>query len=55
MIATEKFGALWVADGVDMFSIRPENFNPQAIVIGESVRAEKLDFIWPPGTGEYGG
>jgi ligand-binding sensor domain-containing protein/signal transduction histidine kinase len=45
MIATEKFGALWVADVSGMFSIRPENFNPQAIIIGESVRAEKLDFI----------
>ena len=45
MIATEKFGALWVADVSGMFSIRPENFNPKAIIIGESVRAEKLDFI----------
>ena len=45
MIAAEKSGALWVADVSGMFSIRPENFNPQAIVVDESVRAERLDFI----------
>ncbi|MGA3284798.1 MAG: two-component regulator propeller domain-containing protein [Verrucomicrobiota bacterium] len=45
MIAAEKSGALWIADVNGMFSIRPENFNPQAIVVGESVRAERLDFI----------
>jgi hypothetical protein len=45
MIATEKSGALWVADVSGMFSIRPENFNPRAMIIGESIRAEKMDFI----------
>ena len=45
MIALEKSGALWIADVSQMFSIRPENFNPRAIVIGEQVRAERLDFI----------
>ena len=46
MIAAEKSGALWVADVSGMFSIRPENFNPRAIIVGESIRAERLDFIW---------
>ncbi len=45
MIATEKSGALWIADVSGMFSIRPENFNPRAIVVEESVRAERLDFV----------
>ncbi len=45
MIAFEKTGALWVADVSGMFSIRPENFNPRAIVVDESIRAERLDFI----------
>ena len=45
MIAADKSGALWVADVNGMFSIRPENFNPQAIIVGESIRAERLDFI----------
>jgi ligand-binding sensor domain-containing protein len=45
MIAVEKSGELWVADVSGMFSIRPESFDPRAIVIGESVRAERLDFI----------
>ncbi len=45
MIAAEKSGALWVADVSGMFSIRPENFNPRAIVVDESFRAERLDFI----------
>ena len=46
MITAEKSGALWVADVSGMFSIRPENFNPRAIIVGESIRAERLDFIW---------
>ena len=45
MIAAEKSGALWVADVSGMFSIRPGNFNPQAIVVDESIRAERLDYI----------
>ena len=45
MIAAEKSGAFWIADVSGMFSIRPENFNPQAIVVDESVRAARLDFI----------
>jgi ligand-binding sensor domain-containing protein/signal transduction histidine kinase len=45
MIAAEKSGALWVADVGGMFSIHPENFNPRAVVVGESIRAERLDFI----------
>ena len=45
MIAAEKSGALWVADVSGMFSIRPENFNPRAIVVDESIRAERLDYI----------
>ncbi|HXR03622.1 MAG TPA: two-component regulator propeller domain-containing protein [Verrucomicrobiae bacterium] len=49
MIAAEKSGALWVADASGMFSIRPENFNPQAIVVDEPIQlkwpAERLDFI----------
>ena len=45
MIAAEKSGALWVADVSGMVSIRPENFNPQAIVVDESIPAERLDFI----------
>jgi ligand-binding sensor domain-containing protein/signal transduction histidine kinase len=45
MIAAEKSGALWIADVSGMFAIRPENFNPQAIIVDESVRAERLDFI----------
>ena len=45
MIAAEKTGALWVADVSGMFSIRPENFNPRAIVVDESIRAERLDSI----------
>jgi len=45
MIAAEKPGELWVADVSGMFSIRPENFNPQTIIVGESVRAERLDYI----------
>jgi len=45
MIAAEKSGALWIADVGGMFSLRPENFNPQAIVVDQSVPAERLDFI----------
>ena len=45
LVAAEKSDALWVADVSGMFSIQPENFNPQAIIVGESVRAERLDFI----------
>jgi ligand-binding sensor domain-containing protein/signal transduction histidine kinase len=45
MIAAEKSGTLWVADVSGMVSIRPENFNPRAIIVGESVRAGRLDFI----------
>jgi len=45
MIATEKSGALWIADIGSMSSIRPENFNPRAIVVDESIRASRLDFI----------
>ena len=45
MVAAEKSGALWVADVSGMFSIRPENFSARAIVVDESVRAERLDFI----------
>ncbi len=45
MIAAEKSGGLWIADIGGMFSIRPENFNPQAIVVNESIPAERLDFI----------
>ena len=45
MIAAEKSGALWVADVSGMFSINPEHFNPRAIVVDESIRAERLDFI----------
>ncbi|MGD0252843.1 MAG: two-component regulator propeller domain-containing protein [Verrucomicrobiota bacterium] len=45
IIAAEQSGALWVADVSGMFSIRPENFNPRAIIVDESVRAERLDFI----------
>ena len=45
MIAVEKSGALWVADVSGMFSLRPESFNPRAIVVGESIFSERLDFI----------
>jgi ligand-binding sensor domain-containing protein/signal transduction histidine kinase len=45
MIAVEKSGVLWIADVSGMFSIHPENFNSRAIVIGESIRSERLDFI----------
>ncbi len=45
MIAAETSGALWIADVSGMFSIRPENFNPRAIVVGESIQAERLDYI----------
>ncbi len=45
MIAAEKSGALWVADVSGMFSIRTENFDPRAIIVDESIRAERLDYI----------
>ncbi|MGA2854490.1 MAG: two-component regulator propeller domain-containing protein, partial [Verrucomicrobiota bacterium] len=45
MITIDKSGALWIADLRGMYSIRPENFNPKAIVIGESVSAENLIYI----------
>ena len=45
MIAAEKSGALWIADISGMYSIRPENFDPRAVVLVESVSAERLDFI----------
>jgi len=45
LIAAEKSGELWIADVSGMFSIRPQNFHPRAIVVDASVRAERLDFI----------
>jgi ligand-binding sensor domain-containing protein len=45
MIAVDKSGALWIADLRGMYSIRPENFNPRAIVVGESVPAESVNYI----------
>src|ERR1035441_9697863 len=45
MITIDKSGALWIADLRGMYSISPENFNPRAIVVGESVPAESVNYI----------
>jgi ligand-binding sensor domain-containing protein/signal transduction histidine kinase len=50
MIATEKNGPLWVDEyepgGLSgLFSFRPENFHPPALVVDQSIAVQRPDFI----------
>src|ERR1039457_1602313 len=45
MITIDKSGALWIADLRGMYSLSHEHFNPRAIVVGESVPAESVNYI----------
>ena len=57
MIAAEKSGPLWIEEYASggfsgLFSFRPANFHPPTLVIDQSIRAQRLDFIL---AGQHGG
>src|SRR5579862_1438585 len=45
MLVAEKSGLLWIGEDWGLFSFRPSNFNPPAFVVGQVIRAQRLDYL----------